>query len=162
MLICISAVWKYHLPIKEAGKLEWLGWFKDKSLDFGLVAFCVLSLFCLFTIYRLCGPVLHISRTCLEVWNHCRTEHLTDTCKEHVCGLFSKYLGSSELHNTSSSHLEMKVNSVINFDGKWLDLNMQVRAHFIYWSCFRAPCNAAAVAVNINPKLIFLITIDSK
>lgn len=56
----------------------------------------------------------------------------------------------------------MKVNSVINFDGKWLDLNMQIRAHFIYWSCFTAPCNAAAVAVNINPKLIFLITIDSK
>lgn len=153
MLICTSAVWKYQLSIKEAGKLEWLGWFKDKhikSLDFGLIAFCVQSLFCLFTTYRLHRPVLHISQTWFDAWNHCRTGHLTDT--KSMCGLFNKYLGSSELHHTNSSHFEMKANPVINFSGKWLDLNMQIRAHFIYWT---APRNAAAVAVNQHPKLIF-------
>lgn len=77
-------------------------------------------------------------------------------------GLFYRHLGPSELHTTNSSQLEMKVNPIINFNGKWLDLNMQIRVIFIYWSCETAPCNAAAVAVNQHAKLIFPITIDSK
>lgn len=44
----------------------------------------------------------------------------------------------------------MKVNFIINCNGKWLVLNMQIRAHFIYYSSFTGKCNVAAVVVNIN------------